>query len=77
MRLIALSVVLMSAAAMPAFAQSYVSPSPTDVPASGVQGLTKADRKKACTLVADNRHMTGLQRQRYRAACRGRPLPKG
>ncbi|KAB1072751.1 hypothetical protein [Methylobacterium planeticum] len=72
-----LSAILVSSClAIPAQAQTYISPSPTDVPSSGYGGLSKADRKKACTLAADNRHMTGLSRQQYRAACRGRPIPR-
>lgn len=64
--------------ALPAasFAQSYTAPAPTNVPNTGTRFLSKADRKVACTGVADRRGMKGLSRQQYRAACRGRPIPK-
>ena len=59
-----------------ALAQSYTAPTPTDVPATATRELSKADRKTACTQEADRRNMRGLRRQQYRAACRGRPIPK-
>lgn len=59
-----------------ALAQSYTAPAPTDVPTTGTRELNKADRKMACTQQADRRNMHGLSRQQYRAACRGRPIPK-
>lgn len=59
-----------------AIAQSYTAPAPTDVPTTGTRVLNKADRKTACTQQADRRNMHGLARQQYRAACRGRPIPK-
>ena len=58
------------------FAQSYSAPAPTSVPNTGTRFLSKADRKAACTGVADRRGMKGLSRQQFRAACRGRPIPK-
>lgn len=58
------------------FAQSYSAPAPTNVPTTGTRFLSKADRKAACTGVADRRGMKGLSRQQYRAACRGRQIPK-
>lgn len=61
----------------PSFAQSYNSPGPTSVPTTGTRYLNKADRKVACTGTADQRGMKGLSRQQFRAACRGRPIPKG
>ncbi|WP_375465556.1 hypothetical protein [uncultured Methylobacterium sp.] len=60
-----------------ASAQSYSAPAGSDVPGSGLNGLSKADRKKVCTMSADDRHMKGISRQQYRAACRGRPIPRG
>lgn len=57
-------------------AQSYIAPSPTNVPTTGTRYLNKADRKMACTQTADRRGMKGLSRQQFRAACRGRPIPK-
>lgn len=57
-------------------AQSYTAPTPTDVPATATKELSKADRKTACTQEADRRNLRGLRRQQYRAACRGRPIPK-
>ena len=60
-----------------ASAQSYNAPSGSDVPGSGLNGLSKADRKRACTMSADDRHLRGITRQQYRAACRGRPVPRG
>ncbi|NEU12896.1 hypothetical protein G3T14_12210 [Methylobacterium sp. BTF04] len=58
------------------FAQSYAAPAPTNVPTTGTRYLSKADRKAACTGTADRAGMKGLSRQQYRAACRGRPIPK-
>ena len=58
------------------FAQSYTAPAPTNVPATGTRFLNKADRKAACTGTADRRGLKGLTRQQYRAACRGRPIPR-
>ena len=70
-----LGVVVLLTLAGPAMAQTYIAPSGTDIPSSGLGGLSKADRKKVCTLLADDRRMTGPQRQRFRAACRGRAIP--
>lgn len=58
------------------FAQSYSAPAPTNVPTTGTRFLSKADRKMACTGTADRAGLKGLRRQQYRAACRGRPIPK-
>jgi hypothetical protein len=71
-----LSVVVLAGLAGPAAAQTYIAPAGTDIPSSGLGGLSKADRKKVCTLLADDRRMTGPERQRFRAACRGRPIPR-
>lgn len=59
-----------------ASAQSYSAPAGSDVPSSGLNGLSKADRKAVCTMSADDRHLKGITRQQYRAACRGRPIPR-
>ena len=59
------------------FAQSYIGPGGSDVPGSGLAGLSKADRKKVCTMSADEKKLKGITRQQYRAACRGRPVPRG
>ena len=63
--------------ASPCLAQSYEAPTPTAVPTTGTKYLNKADRKTACTGTADSPRMKGLSRQQYRAACRGRPIPRG
>lgn len=76
MRAVKAGTIVMALWAAPVMAQSYNAPAPTDVPPSGIAGLSKAERKRVCTLVADDRHMTGLIRQQYRAACRGRPIPQ-
>lgn len=60
-----------------AAAQSYNAPSGSDVPGSGLNGLGKAERKRVCTMSADDRDLHGITRQQYRAACRGRPIPRG
>jgi hypothetical protein len=60
-----------------ALAQSYIGPAGSDVPSSGLAGLSKAERKRVCTLSADDKKMKGITRQQYRAACRGRPVPRG
>lgn len=72
------TIALVSMLAVPtsSFAQSYVSPGPTSVPTTGTRYLNKADRKMACTGTADREGLKGLTRQQYRAACRGRPIPK-
>lgn len=59
-----------------ASAQSYSAPAGSEVPGSGLNGLSKADRKKVCTMSADDRNLKGITRQQYRAACRGRPIPR-
>ncbi len=60
-----------------ALAQSFIAPGGSDVPSSGLNGLSKAERKRVCTMSADDRNMKGITRQQYRAACRGRPIPRG
>ncbi|MCJ2142822.1 hypothetical protein [Methylobacterium sp. E-066] len=76
MRRLYLGLALLIALPGAAAAQSYTAPAPTDVPSSGTRELNKADRKTACTQEADRRNMRGLPRQQYRAACRGRAIPK-
>ncbi len=76
MRTLCLGLCVMIGMSNAVLAQSYVSPSPTDVPTTGTRELNKADRKMACTQAADRRNMKGLSRQQFRAACRGRPIPK-
>ena len=55
---------------------------PTSALAAGVSSTTgtkfldKRDRKVACTGAADKRGLRGLTRQQFRAACRGRPIPR-
>ncbi|MGU3537302.1 hypothetical protein [Methylobacterium sp. A54F] len=72
----ALTLLLLAGPAGAALAQSYTAPAPTAVPSTGTRFLNKADRKAACTGVADRRGMRGLSRQQFRAACRGRPIPR-
>lgn len=76
--MIKVSIVAVSLTMLPvtSFAQTYISPAPTNVPTTGTRYLNKADRKAACTGTADRAGMKGLSRQQYRAACRGRPIPK-
>lgn len=76
MRRLCLGLCLVFGLPATALAQSYTAPAPTDVPSTGTRELSKADRKVACTQQADRRNMRGLSRQQYRAACRGRPIPK-
>ncbi|MBE7198204.1 MAG: hypothetical protein INR70_10430 [Parafilimonas terrae] len=76
MRRLGLGFALFAALSTASLAQSYTAPSPTDVPTTGTKELNKADRKTACTQQADRRGMRGLSRQQFRAACRGRPIPK-
>ncbi|MCJ2052473.1 hypothetical protein [Methylobacterium sp. J-070] len=76
MRRLCLGLSLLLALPATGLAQSYTAPSPTDVPTTGTKELNKADRKTACTQQADRRSMHGLSRQQFRAACRGRPIPK-
>jgi len=76
MRRLGLGFALVAALSTTSLAQSYTAPSPTDVPSTGTKELNKADRKMACTQQADRRNMHGLARQQFRAACRGRPIPK-
>ncbi|MGY2053013.1 hypothetical protein [Methylobacterium sp. JK268] len=69
---------LMVLSAPACWAQGSVgAPVPTGVPATGTRELGKADRKAACTAVADREGLRGRRRQQYRAACRGRPIPRG
>ncbi len=72
----AVIVLILAGTAGAACAQSYVAPSPTGVPTTATRGLSKADRKLACTGAADRRGLHGLTRQQFRAACRGRPIPR-
>ena len=77
MRLGSLCIVAMMGLPASALAQSYIGPGGTDVPGSGLAGLSKADRKRVCTMSADEKQLKGITRQQYRAACRGRPIPRG
>ncbi|MGX7705304.1 hypothetical protein [Methylobacterium sp. Gmos1] len=72
----ALIVLVLAGTAGAAHAQSYTAPSPTDVPTTATRVLSKADRKAACTGAANRRGLRGLTRQQFRAACRGRPIPR-
>ncbi|TGD99307.1 hypothetical protein [Methylobacterium nonmethylotrophicum] len=72
----ALIVLVLAGSMSAANAQSYTAPSPTDVPTTATRTLSKADRKVACTGAADRRGLRGLTRQQFRAACRGRPIPR-
>jgi hypothetical protein len=58
-------------------AQTFIAPGGSDVPSSGLAGLSKAERKRVCTMSADDRKLKGITRQQFRAACRGRPIPRG
>ncbi len=77
MRLGFLCIVVMMGLPASALAQTYIEPGGSDVPGSGLGGLSKAERKQVCTMSADEKRLKGITRQQYRAACRGRPVPRG
>jgi hypothetical protein len=72
-----ISVILTIGLTSAALAQSFTAPGGSDVPSSGLNGLSKAERKRVCTMSADDRKLKGITRQQFRAACRGRPIPRG
>ena len=76
MRRSLLSFLLLLVLPASALAQTFVEPGGSDVPGSGLGGLSKAERKRVCTMSADEKNLKGITRQQYRAACRGRPIPR-